>query len=237
MSRYIGTKIILAEAMTRAAYNAFRGWQLPSDENGGDEGYLVEYTDGGKPNVPGRAGYVSWSPKEQFDNAYRPCNAMTFGLALDALKRGARIARAGWNGQGMWVAMGSAHPGLEAEKFWNEHARMHAILCGGSCPVQAYILMKTAQGDIQMGWAPTQSDALAEDWLIVTAPVVSNIPAHQQRVCDEFAALAEKLAKLSAFLVTPTFERLPDDEQARLSRQVEAMNAYRQVLVERIAAF
>lgn len=69
--RYIGTKTILAEAMTRAAYNAFRGWQLPADENGADDGYLVEYVDGGKPNVPGRAGYVSWSPKEQFDNAYR----------------------------------------------------------------------------------------------------------------------------------------------------------------------
>lgn len=69
--RFIGTKVILAEAMTRAAYNAFRGWTLPADENGADAGYLVEYQDGGKPNVSGRAGYVSWSPKEQFDNAYR----------------------------------------------------------------------------------------------------------------------------------------------------------------------
>ncbi len=69
--RFIGTKIITAEAMTRAAYNAFRGWWLPTDENGDDNGYLVEYLDGGKSNVPGRAGYVSWSPKEQFDNAYR----------------------------------------------------------------------------------------------------------------------------------------------------------------------
>lgn len=71
MQRFIGTKIILAVAMTRAAYNEFRGWPLPADENGADEGYLVEYQDGGKPNVPTHAGYVSWSPKEQFDNAYR----------------------------------------------------------------------------------------------------------------------------------------------------------------------
>jgi hypothetical protein len=78
--RFIGTKIVTAEPMTRAAYNLFRGWQLPADENGADEGYLVEYQDGGKPNVPGRAGYISWSPKEQFDNAYR-ARPLTDGLA------------------------------------------------------------------------------------------------------------------------------------------------------------
>ncbi|HAB02621.1 MAG TPA: hypothetical protein DCE25_06715 [Pseudomonas sp.] len=70
--RYIGTKIILALAMTRLAYNEYRGWDLPADENGADEGYLVEYQDGGKPNHPGHAGYISWSPKEQFDAAYLP---------------------------------------------------------------------------------------------------------------------------------------------------------------------
>lgn len=70
--RYIGTKIILALAMTRLAYNEYRGWDLPADENGADEGYLVEYQDGGKPNHSGHAGYISWSPKEQFDAAYLP---------------------------------------------------------------------------------------------------------------------------------------------------------------------
>lgn len=69
--RFIGTKIITAEAMTRAAYVAFRGWQLPADEDGADEGYLVEYEPDGKPNVPGRAGYVTWTPKRAFDAAYR----------------------------------------------------------------------------------------------------------------------------------------------------------------------
>lgn len=70
MKGFIGTKIVLALAMTRLAYNQYRGWELPANENGDDAGYLVEYTDGGKPNMEGHAGYVSWSPKEQFDNAY-----------------------------------------------------------------------------------------------------------------------------------------------------------------------
>ena len=69
-STYVGTKVIHAEPMTRADYNTFRGWDLPADENGADEGYLVEYADGGDANVAGFAGYVSWSPKEVFDRAY-----------------------------------------------------------------------------------------------------------------------------------------------------------------------
>lgn len=70
MNTYIGTKIVRAKPMTRAEYNQERGWMVPADENPGDEGYLVEYLDGGKPNHPGYTGYVSWSPKAQFDNAY-----------------------------------------------------------------------------------------------------------------------------------------------------------------------
>jgi hypothetical protein len=60
MKTYIGTKIIKATPMTRLAYNQLRGWALPSNENGDDAGFLVEYTDGGKPNLEGYAGYVSW---------------------------------------------------------------------------------------------------------------------------------------------------------------------------------
>lgn len=70
MKEYIGTKIISAKPMTRAEYNALRGWEVPADENPHDEGYLVEYSDGGKPNHPGFKGYISWSPKDIFERAY-----------------------------------------------------------------------------------------------------------------------------------------------------------------------
>ena len=66
---YIGSKIILAEPMTRQEYNHYRGWTLPENEDGTDEGYLVEYPDGVS-NHPNHGGYVSWSPKGQFDMAY-----------------------------------------------------------------------------------------------------------------------------------------------------------------------
>lgn len=67
---YLGTKVIHAAPMNRREYNSLRGWTVPRDENPDDEGYLVEYTDGGKPNVEGFTGYVSWSPKGVFDRAY-----------------------------------------------------------------------------------------------------------------------------------------------------------------------
>lgn len=46
--------------MARGAYCDYRGWTIPQDENPKDAGYLVRYSDT----------YVSWSPKDVFDNAY-----------------------------------------------------------------------------------------------------------------------------------------------------------------------
>ncbi|TMR25710.1 DUF2829 domain-containing protein [Nonomuraea zeae] len=37
---------------------------------------------------------------------------MKFGDALNALKAGRRLARAGWNGKGMWVFRVPARPSL-----------------------------------------------------------------------------------------------------------------------------
>lgn len=91
MTKHIGVKLINAFPMTRHEYNAFRGWQLPADENGADEGYLVEYLDGGKPNTDRFDGYVSWSPKEVFEKAYRPVSGLSFGLAIEALKKGKKL--------------------------------------------------------------------------------------------------------------------------------------------------
>lgn len=67
---YESHKKALRLAMNRLDYNIYRGWELPADEDGTDDGYLVEHLDGGTPNHPDHDGYVSWSPKAQFDNGY-----------------------------------------------------------------------------------------------------------------------------------------------------------------------
>lgn len=81
---YVGIKAIKAIPMTRGDYNAFRQWTPPAGEDQTAPGYLVEYQDGGAPNVVGMKGYVSWSPKEQFENAYRECTQQEADSVIEA---------------------------------------------------------------------------------------------------------------------------------------------------------
>ncbi|MEO0533249.1 MAG: DUF2829 domain-containing protein [Cyanobacteria bacterium P01_A01_bin.123] len=70
---------------------------------------------------------------------------LDFGDALHALKRGGQAHRAGWNGKGMY---------LELQRP-DEHSKM----------TLPYIFIKTAQGDL-VPWVTSQSDVLAEDWVV-----------------------------------------------------------------------
>lgn len=60
---------------------------------------------------------------------------------------------------------------------------------------------------------------------------------HQERVVTEKAELDAKRGNLAAFIGTETHSSLSTAEQGRLRRQLDAMNAYAEVLGERIAAF
>lgn len=93
---------------------------------------------------------------------------MDFGGAIEVLKQGNAVARKGWNGKGMWIALGQGNEALEAEKFCNPHSRAHAVKQGGSAKVEPYIIFKNAQDNIQMGWQPSQADVLANDWIVVS---------------------------------------------------------------------
>jgi hypothetical protein len=60
MKDFIGTKKLKATQMTLGAYNEKRGWKIPENEDPNKEGYFVQYSDD----------YVSWSPKEVFEQSY-----------------------------------------------------------------------------------------------------------------------------------------------------------------------
>ena len=153
MNRFIGVKEINAKPMTRQAYNDLRNWQLPADEDGSDEGYLVEYLDGGKANHPDFAGYISWSPKDVFHRAYRLTVSMNFGLAIEAIKQGKKVSRSGWNGKGLWLEL----------QVPDAHSKMTLPYIFMSYPEDA----KTTPG-ARVPWLASQTDVLAEDWEIVT---------------------------------------------------------------------
>jgi hypothetical protein len=161
MRNYIGTKRLRAQPMSRGEYNSYRGWTPPEGEEQSVAGYLVEYLDGGAANDPRHEGYISWSPGDVFERSYRPIVGMTFGDALEAMKVGQRVARAGWNGKGMFVYLvpAAAYPVQTgaAKAHFGEDVMV---------PYRAYLALKTVDEDVAT-WAPSCSDVLAEDWELV----------------------------------------------------------------------
>ena len=170
MKLYIGTKQIKATKMTRLAYNEYRGWELPADENGDDEGFLVEYIDGGKSNHPDHEGYISWSPVDVFP--YQDVTqGMSFGHAIEMAKVGYKIARQGWNGKNMFVAYmpalylppaNTTAPGPRVNERTSKYIGEDKPL---DC--QPYFAMYNAQEQWIPGWLASQSDMLANDWIIL----------------------------------------------------------------------
>jgi hypothetical protein len=176
MKKYIGTKVIMAVLMTLGDYNIKRGWTIPTNEDPNREGYFVEYPDG----------YVSWSPKEVFEEAYRETNGgLTFGSAIEALKKGLRVARNGWNGKGMFIFMRPADD-LNIEFLVDKVKSLPQSVKtfylqdivnekGERIPVEetdmvkftAYLCLKAADGTVVNGWLASQTDILAEDWCIL----------------------------------------------------------------------
>lgn len=157
MQRYVGTKVINAKAMTRQEYNNFKGWTLPENENGNDAGYLVRYIDTRLAEVDSNKPYVSWSPKEIFEASYKMDGDLDFGAALTLLRQGKKVARTGWNGSDMYVYLvpAASYPAI---------TRTAKEAFGEQVPYRAYLALKTAQNDVAT-WAPSCSDALAQDWL------------------------------------------------------------------------
>ena len=145
--------------MTRGAYNKKRGWTIPANENPKDKGYIVKYPDG----------YISWCPKAQFEAAGRPVDGMTFGMAIEAMKQGKKVARAGWNGKGMWlcIPLVDGPKEIPAANVWGKPNAEYAEANGGTVKVVPYITMKAADGSIVMGWLASQTDMLSDDWVIV----------------------------------------------------------------------
>lgn len=159
MKQYIGTKIVHAEPAWRVSAGDFKNvihpksYAVPENRTGQtwEDGYKVVYPDG----------YVSWSPKEVFEEAYRETNGMPFGLAIEAAKKGKKIARSGWNGKGMYVFLADGvefHTDADISEFEGSADGVY---------VADMLVLRTAQGNMQPGWLASQADMLADDWYIV----------------------------------------------------------------------
>lgn len=88
---------------------------------------------------------------------------MTFGEAIEAAKVNHKIARAGWNGKGMFVAY---MPGVTIPEGL-VNGRTKTFVPTGDLHVLPYFAMRTADGKWLPGWLASQTDMLADDWEIV----------------------------------------------------------------------
>jgi hypothetical protein len=80
---------------------------------------------------------------------------MNFGQAIEAMKNGSRVQRAGWNGKGMHIYL---EDWLEGAMTFDPDDRRY----------EPVIVMFTAQQKHQPGWLASQADMLADDWETVT---------------------------------------------------------------------
>lgn len=80
---------------------------------------------------------------------------MNYGQALEALKDGKKVARSGWNGRGIFVAL----------QVPDEHSKMRFQY--------TYIDTTGLESDnadalrVCVPWLPSQTDQLSEDWYVV----------------------------------------------------------------------
>lgn len=89
-----------------------------------------------------------------------PCHVssnLSFGLAVEALKVGKRVARAGWNGKGMWLSYVDPYSNIQFTLIEKN---------GAEGTYSPYIGMKTADNKY-VPWLASQTDVLADDWSIV----------------------------------------------------------------------
>jgi hypothetical protein len=139
---------------------------------------------------------------------------MDFGQALQELRKGNRVARSGWNGKGMWLAL---TPGSKLKRgasplSWRERLHgtaaklleeydesgetLHEVNTG------AHIDMRAADGSLVIGWLASQTDMLADDWNLVGAFGVhyQESPPVPERPEPPFA---EQFRDPSHFLIWP----------------------------------
>lgn len=83
---------------------------------------------------------------------------MTFGLAIEVMKKGRKVARQGWNGKGQYIELATNISYVNADE--------NVINCEHEAIGNKAIAFVGTSG-AQIGWLASQADMLAEDWVIV----------------------------------------------------------------------
>lgn len=99
-------------------------------------------------------------------DAPTPSSGLNFGDAIAALKEGRLVAREGWNGKGMYLWL---LPAAAVKAEWCREPHLKAVAEANGVEIEALgsIRMMTADRKVLTGWLASQTDILAEDWVIL----------------------------------------------------------------------
>jgi hypothetical protein len=128
MSEYIRQNCVTAVPMTYGEYKA---------KNPGATDYKNQPTEADGYEATYCTGYKAWIPKAHFERTSRPVDRLTFGMAVEAMKRHLFVTRRGWKDDGRRVGIRDAA-----------------------------LFLFTPAGEF-LPWVAVDSDILAEDWCIV----------------------------------------------------------------------
>lgn len=152
---------------------------------------------------------------------------MTFGIgqAVKEMQRGNKVARAGWNGNNMFLFL------VAGWRFQVNRPPLLGIYPEGTTiDYRPHVDMKTADGEI-VPWVCSQSDLLATDWSIVGE-------AKGETFLDclkaEEKELRERYTKLGEFFGSEARQNLDKRQRILLGDQHVAMGRYLRILVERL---
>lgn len=130
-----------------------------------DRGQILVVPEGGVP--------TAWSPEEFFADYEEapehrdliPNPNMTFGRALEALKRGQRVTRVAWfEGMYLWLLPAAM---VKAEWCREPHLKAVAEANGGEVEALGSIRQMTVEKKVLTGWLPAAEDLFAEDWVVL----------------------------------------------------------------------
>lgn len=84
-------------------------------------------------------------------------NVLSFGLAIEAAKKGKKIARKGWNGKNQYVELATR---ISYKNASGDTVNVKHDAIGNKA------LAFVGTSGIQLGWLASQADMLADDWTV-----------------------------------------------------------------------
>lgn len=122
---------------------------------------------------------------------------MKFGEAITLLNAGHPVTRQGWNGKGMFLIRAGGYAVRAEDARAGTFINTEFLKRRGCTHLEIlpHIDMWTAQNTYLAGWLASQSDMLADDWMIYVEPCGEEAPTRAEMSAAINKAFDKELAK------------------------------------------